>query len=195
VEAGGDVVTKPTLMPDDRLFDSSSLRPEVAIFAACREASGKPWYEVDASKVSVRNIGGLNELKIARIVGAAGVRPYLLRASRNYTFTVTGGHYAPLRSNENSDTMTAVHREAAGAFTWPLVHLFCNFCGPYEYRTASLRTAMRALADAGLLVEHRDEFHVGEWLPRAYLAPPGPVALVPEQMDIDDEAAIFAIAL
>lgn len=49
----------------------------VAILAACTRAQGRQAYEVDVETARITNPRGLDELKIARIVGADGMQPYL----------------------------------------------------------------------------------------------------------------------
>jgi hypothetical protein len=54
----------------------------VDVLAACRKASRCRFFEVDLRKAKVRNPGGLDEVRIARIIGADGIRPYLSRQSQ-----------------------------------------------------------------------------------------------------------------
>lgn len=66
--------TRATITAHDR-----GLWPPVNIFRACREAAGQPHYGVNQATAKIKNPGNLDEVRIAEIVGADGVRPYLSR--------------------------------------------------------------------------------------------------------------------
>jgi hypothetical protein len=48
----------------------------VNILSACTQAHDKAPFEVEYDRIVPRNPYGLDELRIARVIGAAGVRPY-----------------------------------------------------------------------------------------------------------------------
>jgi hypothetical protein len=91
----------------------------VNIFRACREAAGRPHYMIDYAKAKITNPGDLDEVRIAAIIGADGVRPHLSRPSRYFFGSDDGGHQIIGNSNIGymilSDGTT---RASAGNWTW-----------------------------------------------------------------------------
>lgn len=123
----------------------------VAILSACTRAQRRTAFEVDEDTVIPENEGGLNEIRIARVVGADGLRPYLVRPGRY-----------------DIDDETA----APGMPTFAFLSLITGE-GRESYVT---RRALRALEDVGLA---RIELGLGggmatatiAWTERAYLRP------------------------
>ena len=156
----------------------------VSILAACTTAHGNRAYEVDYATAKPTNPDGLDELRIAAIVGADGIRPYLSKKSRY--FEAAYGVYAPVaRPTEAEMDFRSFSRAPAGKPTWAFRALITGIKTPTsDYR---VRRALRAMEDVGLV-----KIHPGprggmakakvEWLPRAYLAP--------ERLAPDDEAAM-----
>jgi hypothetical protein len=160
----------------------------VAIFRACREAAGQPHYEVDCAKAKIRNLNNLNEVLIAQIIGADGVRAYLSRPGQYEVEHKNNGQFAqyhnPLHAADIvlRDVFVAMGnttpKAVAGDWTWPMfciMHRTIQGAGrSYDYRRA-----VRTLDDAGLLkltVGPRGGFGTAtfEWLPPAYLAVEAP---------------------
>jgi hypothetical protein len=151
----------------------------VNIFRACRQAAGQPHYEIDYAKAKIKNHGNLDEVRVAKIVGADGVRPYLSRPSPYLTahdkvdiLRLNGVRELP---DDISIEKLGTLKGAVGGWTWPLFCLFnCWVTNPgksYDYRRA-----VRALDDAGLLkltVGPRGGFGTAtfKWLPLAHLQP------------------------
>jgi hypothetical protein len=154
------------------------------IFRACRQAARQPHYEIDYAKAKIKNPGGLDEVRIAQIVGADGVRPYLSRQSRYFTDR-------RVTDTTNGDTIETFKGQIGG-WTFPLFCLleFITFT-PSPGKSYDYRRAVRALDDAGLLkltVGPRGGFGTAtfEWLPLAYLQPIERPA--PELDPVDNEA-------
>jgi hypothetical protein len=153
----------------------------VNIFRACREAVGQPHYEIDYAKAKIKNPGGLNEVLIAQIVGADGVRPYLSRPGKyEVGINERDGRLIwnhPNVLDGNDFLIYDVPKAIVGGWTWPMFNLFqpsMNSGKSYDYRRA-----VRTLDDAGLLkltVGPRGGFGTAtfEWLPAAYLAVEAP---------------------
>jgi hypothetical protein len=157
----------------------------VAIFRACREAAGQPSYEIDYAKAKIKNPGGLNEVLIAEVIGADGVRPYLSRHGQYEVEHKDNGQFAqyhnPLHADDHliREVFVAMGnttpKAATGDYTWPMfcvMHRTIKGAGKsYEYRRA-----LRTLEDAGLIkltLGDRGGFGTAtfEWLSLAYLQP------------------------
>jgi hypothetical protein len=180
----------------------------VNIFRACREAAGQPHYEVNQATANIKNPGNLNEVLIAEIIGADGVRPYLSRPSR-YHINETVDHIrrpqdgavkAMLGNGYELDDEFGLSKAGCGDWTWPLL---CIFCTPLPWHTGTAgksydyRRAVRTLDDAGLLklpnrrhILWTDTF---EWLPLAYLTTTS--RPMPKLDPVDDEALTDLMAL
>ncbi|MCA6098153.1 hypothetical protein [Bradyrhizobium australafricanum] len=160
-----------------------------AILAACTRAHGNRVYEVDTSRVTPANPSGLDELKIARIVGADGVRPYLSKKSRYFEGRL--GVVTPAaRPVQAERRYNILRRSEAGKPTWAFRSLLFDVRGP---RTSDykVRRALRALEDAGLM--HIQLGKMGgmatakcTWTTRAYLTAP--------EFSLYDEDALAQIA-
>jgi hypothetical protein len=142
----------------------------VNIFRACRQAAGQPHYEIDYGRARIKNPGGLNEVLIAQVVGADGVRPYLSRPSRYFTDQ-------RITDTTDGDTIETF-KGPVGGWTFPMFSLFNPWVNQ-RGKSCDYRRAVRALDDAGLLkltVGPRGGFGTAtfEWLPAAYLAVEAP---------------------
>jgi len=161
----------------------------VSILSACTKAHGNRVYEVDYATAKPTNPGGIDELRIAAVVGADGIRPYLSKKSRY--FEAQWGAVKPVeRPVEAERDYRNFRRAMAGSPTWA----FRNLLSPQSLRTSdyNVRRALRALEDAGLVrIELGPRGGMAaakvEWLPRAYL--------VPERLAPEDEEALGAMAL
>jgi hypothetical protein len=155
----------------------------VNIFRACREAAGRPHYEIDYAKAKIRNLNNLNEVLIAEIIGADGVRAYLSRPGQYEVEHKDNGQFAqyhnplPAADIDLREMFVAMGnttpKAVAGDWTWPMfciMHRTIKGAGKsYDYRRA-----VRALDDAGLLkltVGPRGGFGTAtfKWLLAAYL--------------------------
>jgi hypothetical protein len=170
----------------------------VNVFRACREAAGQPHYEIDYTKAKIKNPGNLNEVLIASIVGADGVRPYLSRPGQYKIKHVENGDFQWM--NPDSGNFLELPKAVTGSWTWPM---FCVMTGSapgyiagagksYDYRRA-----LRALDDAVLLrffVGPHGDFATAtfEWLPLAYLQPIERPAPEEEEMDAADTMALMS---
>jgi len=149
----------------------------VAALSACTKAHGNRAYEVDYATAKLTNPGGLDEIRIARVVGADGVRPYLSK-KRRY-FEAAYGVWAPVeRPLETEQGFRETFRVSAGKPTWAFRKLFEGFARDQHRFTGDyrVRRALRALEDAGLLSIHlgpRGGMATAKctWTARAYLAP------------------------
>lgn len=145
----------------------------IAVLSACTRAHGNRVYEVNNDMAKPTNPDGIDELRIARVVGAAGIRPYLSRRGRyNYT-----------------DEQDAARNAHAGMPTWPfeLIITSCKDSGR-DYR---VRLSLRALEDVGLVqieLGPRGGMATAKvtWTSRAYLAP--------ERLAPEDEEAMETLA-
>jgi hypothetical protein len=70
----------------------------VSILNACSAACGRQSFDVDVATAKPTNSDGIDEVRIARIVGADGLRPYLSRQGqcRNKDYVVAN----PLKSHQ-----------------------------------------------------------------------------------------------
>ena len=122
----------------------------VAILSACTRAHGNRVYAIDYAKVAT-NPGGLDELRIASVVGADGLRMYISKAGR--------------------DGRTWAFRTILMGF------LNRDFSGSRAYASdRNISRALRALEDAGLVhieLGPRGGMATAKvtWTHRAYLAP------------------------
>jgi hypothetical protein len=156
----------------------------VQIFRGCREAAGKPSYEVNQATAKIKNPGGLNEVLIAEIIGADGVRPYLSRPSQ-YWVHENGGQYHTPPTGQMRQLIAAGYagvgengmgRADAGNWTWPMLAIMLHVPSDLAGKSYDYRRAVRTLEDAGLInltLGARGGFGTAwfEWYPRAYLQP------------------------
>lgn len=146
----------------------------IAVLAACTRAHEGRVYEVDYATAKPSNPEGLDEIKIARLVGADGVRPYLSKKGRYFEGDL--GVWAPHnRPTEAELDFRNFSRATIGRPTWAFRTLLWGHGRPRtsDYR---VRRALRALEDVGLV-----QIELGPrggmatarctWTPRAYLAP------------------------
>ncbi|MCS3893430.1 hypothetical protein M2171_002563 [Bradyrhizobium japonicum USDA 38] len=160
----------------------------VSILIACTWAHGNRVFEVDYATARPTNPGGLDEIRIARVVGADGIRPYLTKRSRY--FESEHGVWAPVARLADAEGLRSFRRAPPGKPTWAFRTLLWGHGGP---RTSdyAVRKALRALEDAGLVrieLGPRGGMATAKvtWTLRAYLAP--------ERLDPDDEAAMEMLA-
>jgi hypothetical protein len=173
--------THAAIMATDR-----GLWHPVKIFRACREAAGQPHYEIDYARAKIRNLNNLDEIRIAEIIGADGVRAYLSRPGQYEVEHKDNGQFAQYHNPLHGADIIALRevfvtmgnttpKAVAGDWTWPMfciMHRTIKGAGrSYDYRRA-----VRALNDAGLLkltVGPRGGFGTATfgWLRLAYLAP------------------------
>ena len=157
------------------------------VLTACTWVHGNRVFEVDYDTAKPSNPGGLDEIRIARVVGADGIRPYLSRKSRY--FEAAYGVYAPVaRPTEAELDFHDFRRTQAGAPTWVFRALLFGHPRTSDYRVCR---ALRALEDAGLMhieLAPRGGMATAKctWLPRAYLAP--------ERLAPEDEEAMEGLA-
>jgi hypothetical protein len=123
----------------------------VAILAACTRAQARTAYEIDLNTAIVENEGGLNEIHIARIAAADGLRPYLIRPGR---YDIDDERAAP------------------GMPTFAFLSLITGE-GRDSYVT---RRTLRALEDVGLVTidyDHQSRMKDAKitWTERAFLKP------------------------
>ncbi|MHC2576572.1 hypothetical protein ACVI1J_001716 [Bradyrhizobium diazoefficiens] len=165
----------------------------VAALSACTKAHGNRAYEVDYAAAKPTNPGGLDEIGIARVVGADGLRPYLSKKGRY--FEAAYGVWAPVeRPLETEQGFREAFRVSAGKPTWAFRKLFDGFAPDGRHRFTGdyrVRRALRGLEDAGLVrieLGPRGGMATAKvtWLPRAYLAP--------ERLAKEDEAAMEMLA-
>lgn len=138
----------------------------VSVLTACTEARGSRAYKVDYETARPTHPEGIDELRVAAVVGAAGIRPYFPRRGK-YTHARNG----------------ADRIASAGLPTWAFEQIIMGSEDRSDYR---VRHGLRALEDAGLIEIKRGP-RGGmaaarcTWTARAYLVA-GPLA------PADDEA-------
>ena len=179
----------------------------VSILKACSKAHCNRTYDVDESTAKPTNPEGLDEIRIARIVGANGLRPYLSRPSKYFSDHAPGegGGYCPPALNAQNaligpDDYRVKNRHGPGHPTWAFYQIMCEGHGDVQELTAAnsdIRRAFRALEDTGLvriLPGPRGGFTKAciRWRPRAELPKkaPRPVAFAD-----DDDRALECMAL
>lgn len=143
----------------------------VAIHAACTKAHGSRVYEVDYDRSKPSNYAGLDEIRIARFVGAMGIQPY----------TPQRGQYS---IDRHSRTVLAVTGEPTRSFRNILRAPECRY-----HNNSGARLGLRGLEEAGLIhIERGPRGGMAKctWLPRAYLAT--------ERLAPADEAAMEMLA-
>ncbi|MBP1294287.1 hypothetical protein [Bradyrhizobium elkanii] len=160
----------------------------VSILSACTRAHGGKVFEVDYATATPTNPGGVDELRIATIIGADGIKPYLSKKSRYAAGEL--GRWAPLQRPTEIEYIRSFRRQPAGKPTWAFRTLLWGHGGSRtsDYR---VRRSLRALEDAGLLsiqLGPRGGMATAKctWTARAYLAP---ARLAPA-----DEEALGALA-
>jgi hypothetical protein len=176
--------TKGQLRTTKIMVTDKGLWHPINIFRACREAAGQPHYEIDYAKAKIKNPGNLNEVLIAQIVGADGVRPYLSRPGQ-YACDREGQPTYGSPSNGSRQLTAqfpdryAYKKPEAGDWTWPMACVvgWTRFVGSGE--SYGVRRALRALSDAGMIklfLGPRGGIGSGSfrWLPPAYLAVEAP---------------------
>jgi hypothetical protein len=179
----------------------------VSILKARATAHGRQTFEVDEDTAKPTNPEGLDEIKIARIVGADGLRPYLSRTGRHalwedMSFASPGDTQFADRMgmaiNRLNVTTRVVlpeksPRSGVGHATWAfrtILYVTENL-GNYE-----VRRALRALEDVGLVTIEpgpRGGMATAKltWTERAYLPKPTPR---PVALAADDEHALDCLA-
>jgi hypothetical protein len=177
--------------------------PLINVLAACREAVGQPHYRIPVG-ARIRNPGGLDELKVARIIAADGIRPYLARPSQHMVTEQRDGVMRPIDPRLRAIAIAiaappGMNRAVAGEWTWLMLKLMAipNHQHIAAKTTYQFRRCVGLLNDVGLL-----ETQLGKkggmgaathtWTPAAYLpASPQPAL----EIDYEDEWALRGIAL
>jgi hypothetical protein len=153
------------------------------IFRACREAAKQKHYEVQILN-KLENPRNLNEFLIAQIIGADGVKPYLLRHTEHFVC-----HYEQIADfwQGPANTLLKQHirakypegfgqikvKAAPGDWTWPMLGVMCQRRDAGS--SSDYKKALYALSEAGLIdLKMGGRQGIGtatfEWLPGAYLA-------------------------
>lgn len=162
----------------------------VAALSACTKAHGNRAYEVDYAAAKPTNPGGLDEIGIARVVGADGLRPYLSKKGRY--FEAAYGVWAPVEQlAERPCRLACRHTERFAESLLRLQRPLDGFAPDGRHRFTGDYRALRGLEDAGLVrieLGPRGGMATAKvtWLPRAYLAP--------ERLAKEDEAAMEMLA-
>jgi hypothetical protein len=128
----------------------------VSILKASSKAYGRESFDIDRNAAKPTNPDGLDEIKIASVVGADGLRPYLSRRGR-HGYTKDGEVHEP--ANVDAEIRAIRHcgrwipdapkRAKCGMPTWALLQIL----RAHEISTLnySCRRALRALQDVGLI--------------------------------------------
>lgn len=85
-------------------------------FATAGEVVSQPSFTIDYAKAQIKNRDGLDEIRIAEIIGADGARPYLSPPSRYLT------DFSPLDGDLRDGKIDPILKGAVGGWTWPV---FC----------------------------------------------------------------------
>jgi hypothetical protein len=167
----------------------SGLWDPVSIVSACTRARGLQVFEVDRSTAKPKNEGRLDEIKIARICGADGLRPYLSRKSN--LIQRNAENFAP----PNLGVMVA--RGVPGGQTWSFQQvLWSERNDDARANSYAWRKAVRTLQDVGLLDVTPGPRSglvraVCRWTPLAYLPE---IAPAPMEIHPDDDHALDCLA-
>jgi hypothetical protein len=180
----------------------------VNIFRACREAAGKPYYEVDVKAAKITNPRNLNEVLIAQILAADGVKPYL---SQRMEHDVCHYEQIPEFWQGPANTLFKKHvrakfPESFGQMKVKAVRgdwtksMTCVMCQRRDASSSEYRRALYALSEGGLIdLKLGNRQGIGtatfEWMPLAYLtAVEAPVAKY-STLEAEDFDALGAAAL
>ena len=123
----------------------------VAILKACSKAHGNQTYDVDETTAKPTNPGGVDEIKMARIVGANGLRPYLSKTGKHRRHPVAGRFIA--RDQRAQDGVHGIPFHQSGATTWSFLQVLYTAGSEYiiPIINSEVRKAIRALEDVGLV--------------------------------------------
>lgn len=178
----------------------------VSILSACTRARGSHAFLVNSGTARPMNQGGLDELKIARVVAADGLKPYLTKPGQHCLQQADHGGYVvgrprPLRMPEGFEGgMWLDDGRVASAPGNPtrafLQVLFLQTTLAHK-QSYSFRRAMRALEDVGLVrikLGPRGGMATAifAWTGRAYLPAP---TLQQVATAHDDDLALEALAM
>lgn len=182
------------------------------IIRACNEACGRETFVIEKN-AKVTNQDGLDEMKIAGITGAEGVRPYLSRPSQYRRAVIQGGMMYVQRPidgqvrqmmDQGYDMVDddGMVRAQAGEKTWALLMVlsFTTDVGGQHKASYDWRRVARALWDVGLL-----DIKLGPngglskaecaWTDLARLKAPATIAPVdPRHLHDDDENGLACLA-
>jgi hypothetical protein len=165
----------------------------VEIFRACREALGEKSYEVGHGKIT--NPRGLNEVRIASVIGADGINPYLTQKTWHYVCHLDGVErfwtgpkptlfQAHIRAKFPEYFGQVKVRAQAGDWTQPMLFVMCDAISNFR-RNSKYRRALYALREAGLM--HYPIGGTYEWTELAMIQPPKP------KLTAEDAAALNAL--
>jgi hypothetical protein len=172
----------------------------VAILSACTRANGGKAYDVDPEKVILISKPGrygqnLDELKVAQVVGADGLRPFLSRPGNHHLRYSEDGTLIVQRPLNHRNIPAGYipiiegTKAASGNPTWAFLQVLC--LGSLQPKMSyEVRRALRALEDVGLV-----DIEPG---PRGGMATATVTwtarAMMPPQLSLYDHDALQAIA-
>ncbi len=165
----------------------------VATLTACTKAHRRESFEVDIETARIENRGGIDELKIARVVAADGLRPYLSRSGlyrrcdRNVQMPLNRECMRLIRDGWHMEHQYPVANR--GEPTWTFFQVI-NLQTLASNQNHEFRRAVRALSDVGFLsIEPGPRGGMSRatfsWTKRAYLPP---------QLNLYEHDAIAEIA-
>jgi hypothetical protein len=177
----------------------------VSIIAACTRARGLQVFEVDRATAKPKNEGRLDEIKIARICAADGLRPYLSKASMylqdagGFMRPPNAGMQALIRDGWGVVDVPGMDHAGAGDPTWAFRMVLWSAASigyPSRSNSYAWRKAVRTLQDVGLLDVTPGPRGglvraVCRWTPRAYLPE---IPVMPETLHSDDAHALACLA-
>jgi hypothetical protein len=182
----------------------------VSIIAACTRARGLKVFEVDRATAKPKNEGLLDEIKIARICGADGLRPYLSKASRymrneqrqnNIMLPPNRAMQEMGREGWQAEVDPGMRHAGEGEPTWAFKQvlfseIFDHNGRSKHFNSYAWRKAVRTLQDVWLLDVTPGPRGglvraVCRWTPRAYLPE---IPVMPEALHADDEHALDCLA-
>lgn len=174
---------------------------------ACTKVHGCKSFDVDESNAKPTNPNGVDEIKVARVVGANGLRPYLSKNGKHRRAHVDGGgglvvmRPLPHRLLDEGDAPidNNVPFAATGDPTWAFLQVLYVVGTNYFIPINSSEVRRADPRHGGRRVGHRQARPVRRladgrvtWTERAYLPKP---TLRPVAMAVDDDNALECLAL